>query len=107
MNSIHRIWNLFLFFSILTLPQLLGVLAYFRIRHYQKFVAHLVGFLIPPSLFFYLSWLFLIYLPNKGHANEGCGMGAVAMGFIILMGTGGQIFFSLMAQVMLRDKGRK
>ena len=104
MESIRPIWNLFLLLSMLTMPQLLGVLAYFRIRRYQRFVAHLAGVLIPPILFFYFAWLHWVYLPQKEHANEGCGMAGVAAAFIVLLGTGAQIFFSLVAQLILRAR---
>ena len=106
MESIQTIWNLFLFFSVLALPQLLGVLVYFRIRRFQNLLAHLVGFLIPPALYFYFSWLLFVYLPHKDHAEEGCGMAAVAAGFIVLIGTGAQIIFSLIAQLVLRSRHR-
>lgn len=36
MEAIQRIWNFFQFFSMLILPQLLGVLAYFRIRRFHS-----------------------------------------------------------------------
>ena len=106
MESIRALWNLFLFFSLLSVPQLLGVLAYFRIRQYQRFVAHLVGFLIPPILFFYFAWVDLVYLPQKIYAKEGCGMAAVAAVFILLLGTGAQIIISLLAQLMLSVRHR-
>jgi len=43
MEMFQIIWNLFLFFSVLAVPQLLGVSVYFRIRKYHDFIAHLVG----------------------------------------------------------------
>ena len=104
MEAIYTIWNLFLVFSMLSLPQLLGVLAYFRIRRYQNFLAHLVGFLIPPILFFYFSWLFWIYLPHKAHPHDGCGMPGAAAALIVLLGTVAQIAFSFIAQLMLRGR---
>jgi hypothetical protein len=106
MESIQTIWNPFLFFSMLVLPRLLGVLAYFRIRRFQDLLAHLVGFLIPPALYFYFSWLIFVYLPHKDHAEDGGGMAAVAAGFIVLLGTGAQIIVGLIAQLMLRGRHR-
>jgi hypothetical protein len=107
MESIRTIWNLFLFFSMLALPQLLGVLAYFRIRRRQALLAHLAGFLIPPALYFYLSWLFFVYVPRQGQiGEEGCGMAAVAAAFIVILGTGAQIIVSLIAQLLLRLRQR-
>jgi hypothetical protein len=101
MQTIRTGWNLFLFLSLLTVPQLLGILAYFRIRRFQNLLAHFVGFLIPPSLFFYLAWLFEIYLPSKAHVGNGCGMWAIAALLIVLFGTSAQAACSLAAQLML------
>lgn len=106
MESIRTIWNLFLLFSILTVPQLLGILAYFRIRKYQRLAAHILGFFIPPSLFFYFSWLFWVYLPQKAHPHEGCGMAVAAAAILVLLGTCAQIVASLIAQIILRGRSK-
>lgn len=106
MDSIQPIWNLFLLFSLFALPQLIGVLAYFRIRRLHHLLAHLAGFLIPPALFFYFSRMVFTHPAHEGQAEGGCGMAAVAAGFIILGGTAMQMFFSLVSQLLLRV-GRK
>jgi hypothetical protein len=102
MESVRAMWNLFLFLSILTVPQLLGVLVYFRVRRYQRFVAHLVGFLTPPVLFFCHSWLFWLYLPQRAYPDDAYGMAALGAVIVILLGTIGQIAASLIAQLALR-----
>ena len=104
METARTVWNLFLFFSLLAFPQFLGVLAYLLIRKYQGTVAHLAGFLIPPVLFFYFSWLFWVYQPQHTHPHEGCGMAAVAAAFIVLLGTAAQTITSLILQLVLRGR---
>ena len=107
MELIQTAWKLLLFFSVFALPQLLGVLAYFRLRRFHNLLAHLVGFLIPPALYLCFSLLLSDYLRQTGPTQKGCGMAAVAAGFIILIGgTGAQIIFSLTAQLTLRGRHR-
>jgi hypothetical protein len=107
MESIRTVWQLFLFFSLISLPQLLGVLVYFRLRRFQKLLAHILGFLTPPGLFFYFSWLFWIYVPYQNHVFDGgCGMPLLAASIMIFSGTGIQVVFSLLAQLMLGGRRR-
>ena len=104
METIHAIWNLFLFFSVLGVPQLLGVLAYFRVRKYHDFIAHLLGFLLPPILFFYLAGVIILSPAAHEAESQGervCGTFIGMMSLMILFGAGVQMFFSLIAQVML------
>ena len=98
------IFRLIEMFSPLSLPLLLGVLTYFRLRRYQKFLAHLVGFILPPILTFY----FIIMVMNADFARmeakygrPTCGMPALAAVMLLFAGTGIQILFSLAAQLVL------
>ena len=102
---IRTVWGFLLLFSIWALPQLLGILVYFRIRRYQGIAAHAVGFLLPPILFFYLACLFLVYLPAKAHPNETCGMPVVAAVAMVWLGTFTSIVGSLIFQLTLRSRG--
>jgi hypothetical protein len=106
METLHTIWNFFLFFSLLIMPQLLGVLTYFRLRRYKDFLGHAVGFLVPPFLYFFFSWLMFLYVPREALAKDGCGMPALAAMFIILSGTIAQIFFSMITQLILHGRHR-
>jgi hypothetical protein len=109
MESIHAIWNLFLIFSVLSVPQLLGLLAYFRVRKYHDFTAHLLGFVIPPILFFYLTGVIIFSSAARGAQSRGeevCGTFAGMMSLMILLGAGVQMFFSLVAQIVLHARHR-
>jgi hypothetical protein len=55
METFWIVGKLFLMFSLWMVPQLLGLLAYFRIRRINEVFAHLMGFIIPPLLFYYLA----------------------------------------------------
>ena len=89
--------------GFLAVPQLLGVLAYFRIRKYGGFLAHLVGVLLPPVLFFYLAQLMLSSSVREiqSHGERVCGTFIGVMSLAILFGTGAQALLSMGAQLML------
>jgi hypothetical protein len=93
-------------FGMIGVPQLLGVLAYFRVRKYHDFIAHIVGFLIPPALFFYLSRVMLISSVEESQGERVCGTYIGMMAIMILFGTGVQIFLSLIAQLVLHGRQR-
>ena len=100
------LWGLLLLFSVLAVPLLLGVLVYFRLRRFHDFLAHAVGFLLPPILFFYLACLFWVYLPAKAHPNETCGMPLVAAVMMVYLGTFITILGSLIFQLALHTSHR-
>ncbi|HST53841.1 MAG TPA: hypothetical protein VLJ61_17665 [Pyrinomonadaceae bacterium] len=109
METIRTAWNLFLFLSLLVVPQMLGVLAYFRVKKYHNFLAHLVGFLIPPLSFFYLSAVILISSQTReahSRGEEVCGTFTGIMFLFILFLTSLQTVFSLIAQLSLHISRR-
>jgi hypothetical protein len=85
------------------------VLAYFRVRKYHNFLAHLVGFLIPPLSFFYLSTVILISSQTREAQSRGeevCGTFTGIMFLFIFFLTSLQIVFSLIAQLSLHISRR-
>lgn len=109
MKSLGTIWNLFLFFSLLSFPQFLGVLAYFRIRKYHDLLAHLIGALLPPISFFYLARVITISSAVQEAQSRGevvCGTFTGMMVIALLFGAGLQTTFSLIAQLMLHARHR-
>jgi len=96
-DLIQVVWE---FLKLWGLPQLLGVLVYFRIRHYQRFIAYLVGFLLPPLLFFYFAFLFWLYLPAKAHPQT-CGMPVLFAWAMVCLGTFISVLVSLIVQLLL------
>ena len=109
METILTIWRLLEVFGMLALPLLLGVLGYFRLRKYHDLMAHFVGFIIPPCVFFFLAWVMLgASLQHvQARGEKVCGTAAGMMGLMLLMGTGVQMFFSLMAQLILHGRHPK
>jgi hypothetical protein len=108
MQTFLIMWRWLLLLSLLGVPQLLGVLAYFRVRKHDDVLAHVIGILIPPVLFFYLSEVVLNSSAREiqSRGERVCGTYLGMMAIMILFGTGAQLFFSFMAQLMLHGRHR-
>src|SRR5215510_3601784 len=89
--------------SPLALPWLLGILVYFRLRRYHRFLAHTVAFLIPPLLTFYFLRMTFIQEMTRYYAetHSGCGMPGLGAAIMLLGATAFQIFLSLLTQAFL------
>ena len=89
--------------STFVLPQLLGVLLYFRLIRFSRWVAFTLGVLTPAALFFYLGPLFffagLREAQVKGEVT--CGMPALAAAFFVLLGVAAQVFVALVVQLYI------
>jgi hypothetical protein len=87
METLSQIWVLLTLLSVMAIPQLLGVLLFFRLVRFSRWLAFILGTLAPPLVFFFL--LARIASASFAEAKEpmSCGMAAVAVGFMILMGT--------------------
>ena len=83
------VWNWLTLLSVFIFPQLLGLLLYFRISRFPRWVARVVGVFGPAFAFFYLSPLFFFAeLRQAEHNREmACGMPALAAAFMSLFGT--------------------
>ena len=96
-------WRVLEVFSLLGVPLVLGVLAYFQVRKLNSVFAHLVGFLISPAVFFFLAQAMLdssIRAKEASGANV-CGTYIGMMSLMLLFGTGAQVLFSFIAQLAL------
>ena len=100
-------YNFLLFGWTMFLPQLLGVLVYFRMRRFPK-LAHLTGFLLTTlfSFFLLLTTLFTIYPSQAQPGEHVCGLYAMAIGMMVLFLTTVQIILSLIAQSLLFKRYR-
>lgn len=99
-------WTLLLLFSTFALPQLLGVLLYFRLARWPRWVAFPLGLLTPVILFFFLSQSFF-FAGLREAAAKGeltCDMPAVAAGLMVLTGTVIQFVVALIVQLWLFKK---
>jgi len=91
--------RLLLLISTFVFPQLLGVLLYFRLTRFPRWIAFTLGVLTPPALFFFLAPSFFFDgLREAQLKGETCGMPAVAAGVLVLLGTVAQVFVSLIVQ---------
>ena len=108
MQTLLGIWRLLSMLGFLVVPQLLGVLAYFTIRKYGHLLAHLVGFLLPPVLFFFLAQIMLSATVQEiqSDGERVCGTFVGMMAMAILFGTGVQVLLSLLAQFVLYTRSR-
>ena len=103
MQSVLVVWRLLLTISTFVLPQLLGVLLYFRLTRFPRWLAHGLAFLTPAVLFFYLSPLFFFEGLREAQLSGKvtCGMPALGATVMVLFGTAAQVFVSLVVQLYL------
>lgn len=89
MEQSSQIWALLTWVSVMAIPQLLGVLLFFRLTRYSRWLALLFGTLAPPLLFFSLvaSITSASFRAAEAKGPVPCGNAAVAVGIIILLGT--------------------
>jgi hypothetical protein len=96
------LWTLSLF-SLFALPQLLGVLLYFRLARLPRLLAFALGVLVPTILFFYFARMFfyagLVEATAKDQVT--CGMPFVAAAIMILTGTVVQSVVAFIIQLCL------
>lgn len=100
------LWTLLLLFSTFALPQLLGVLLYFRLARWPRWLAFTLGISTPVILFFFLSQLFFFAGLREAAARGEvtCGLPAMAATFMVLAGTVVQIVVALTVQLWLFKK---
>jgi len=103
MNTLAGLYRLVLMLSPMVLPWLIGILVYFRLRRYHRFLAHSVAFLIPPLLTFYFLRMTFIQEMTRYYAEtrSGCGMPGLAAAIVLLGATAFQIFLSFLTQAFL------
>ena len=106
METLQVIWNFTSLFSVFAVPQLLGVLIYFRLQRFRRGLAHVAGFLLTTGSFISLSYLFFLYLPAKAHPEERCGLPLMGALFVTMAGTVITVFFSVTIQLILRQRAR-
>jgi hypothetical protein len=89
METSSQIWALLTLLSVMAFPQLLGVLLFFRLVRFSRWPAFTFGTLAPPLLFFFLLGLIASasFRAAEAKGPVPCGNAAVAVGFMILMGT--------------------
>ena len=90
--------------SLLAVPQLIGVLAYFRVRRLGDFPAHVLGFCLPPALSFLVC--VAILRSSMSGDTDGCGMAAAATMVLIFLFTAVQMTLSLIIQIVWHAKHR-
>lgn len=98
-------WTHLLLFSTFAVPQLLGVLLYFRLSRWRR-LAFTLGILTPVILFFFLSPLFFFAGLREAAARGEltCGMPALAAAFMVLAGSVVQLVVAFIIQLWLFKK---
>ena len=92
------LWRLLSLFSTFALPQLLGVLLYFRLVRFSRWLAFALGVLTPGLLFFYLAPSFF-FAGLREATNNSCGMPALGAAVMLLFGTAVQFVVALIVQL--------
>ena len=92
--------------STFVLPQLLGVLLYFRLKRFPRWLAHGLGVLAPTLLFFYLAPIFFFAGLREAQlrGEVTCGLPVMAATLLCLMGTVAQVFVGLTVQLYLHRR---
>jgi len=94
--------------SLFVFTQLLGLLLYFRLGLLPKWLAHGLCVVGTTFAFFYLAPIVFFAgireAQHKGPVN--CGMPALAAAFLLLVGTGFQLFIAAAIHFWLSRRGR-
>lgn len=109
MSTLQTIWHLLSMIGLLAIPQVLGILIYFRLKALNDFLAHLIGFLVPPVLFLALA-VIMLGAASQEIQQEGervCGTFVGMMSLAILTTTGLQVFVSFIAQLALHVRHKR
>ena len=107
MESLLIIWRLLLFLGLLIFPQLLGVLLYLRLVRFPIWPARILAVLGAVFAFFYFSPIFFFAGFREAQLRgEVCGMPALAATFMVLIGTGFQLFIAVVIQLCLSRRRR-
>ena len=103
-----RNWPFLSLFCTLAVPQLLGVLLYFRLIRFSKWLAFALGSIAPAVLFFGLAHSFFSASLREvaARGEVGCGMPGLAVAFMLLAGTALQLFVALIVQLVLLKRAR-
>src|SRR5215217_8833994 len=102
------VWRFVLLASVLIVPQLLGILLYFRLRRAPRWMAAIACALAPAIIFFFLAPGFFFAGIREAYARgeRGCGMPAMAAAFLFLAGTAIQLLAGVFAQMVLSARRR-
>jgi len=109
MESSFIIWRLLLLLSLFVSTQLLGVLLYFRLTRLPKWLAHGLCIVGTAFAFFYLAPIFFFAGMREAQLRGEvitCGMPAIAAAFLVLIGTGFQLFVAAAIHLWLFRRGR-
>src|SRR5262245_55074341 len=101
MEALYTTWSFLLLFGLLAFPQLFGVLLFIRVKRYQHFLAHLLGFVTPVLMSIFFCWMFFVYRYYQAHPDERCGLPLLGGLFLILLSAGIQLVFGMFAQISL------
>jgi hypothetical protein len=108
MESSFIIWRVLLMLSLFLFTQLIGVLLYYTLARLPKWLAHGLSILATGLAFFYLAPIFFFAGVREAQLRGpvGCGMPAMAAAFLVLIGTGFQLFVAVAIHIWLVRRGR-
>ena len=108
MESLLIISRWLLLLSVFVFTQLLGVLLYFRLTRLPKWLAHGLCVVAAVLAFFFLSPLFFFAGMREARLRGEltCGLPALAAAFMVLIGSGFQLFVAAAIHVWLARRRR-
>lgn len=98
-----ELWTFVSLVSTFALPQLLGVLLYFRLVRFSKWLAFALGVLTPAVVFYFVGPAFY-FAPIREAAEKGplgCGTPFVMAAYMVLAGTVASLLLAFFVQVGL------
>jgi uncharacterized membrane protein len=96
-----ELWESISLLSTYVLPQLLGVLLYFRLLRFSKWLAFALGVLAPAVIFYFVSPAFF-YAGMREAAAQGalmCGTPFLVAAAMVLSGTVASLLIAIFVQV--------
>ena len=108
MESLLIVWRLLFLLSLFVFPQLLGVLLYFRLARLPKWPARGLSLVGAGFAFFYLSPIFFFAGMREAQLRGEviCGLPVMAATFMVLIGTGFQLFIAAAIHLWLSRRVR-
>jgi len=97
------VWRTLELVSVFALPQLIGILLWYRLRWAPRWIAAVAAALAPAVVFFWVGKIYLFAGLREHYAQgrDGCGMPVMAAVLGLLAGTAIELVLGVFTQVAL------
>ena len=107
MEALITIWRFVLLFGLLVFAQLLGLLVYFKLERFNRWLARVVSVLVSVFSFMGFSWMIFIYRYYKLHPDDHDGGQLLGASLLMITGALIEIVASVIVLVSLRQRRAK